>query len=213
MLKGSVRTLASQRSDKLRDLIRDLLAQALQDANSGNTKRAQRAVEIAPALLAVAAEHKTPAPSEYFREWVETLNRVKSLAPGHKMSNRVYESKIVLAEYRSAIQARPQPPDPDDVRRGPEGREIIGLKGPRKLERNIRVIRMTLVGGAQTLDGTHRTDVVFINTHIKYLGGEVSLSNVVFVNCTFDIAESDVDERLAEHVALRSPSFLIRADV
>jgi hypothetical protein len=46
---------------------------------------------------------------------------------------------------------------------------------------------LVVVTPSQTLDGIVWENVVFVNARIRYLGGPVTLRNVRFVNCTFDL--------------------------
>jgi hypothetical protein len=48
---------------------------------------------------------------------------------------------------------------------------------------------IVLVARNQTLDPFVWTDVVFLGTRIRYLGGPVTFRNIQFINCTFDVAD------------------------
>ena len=58
-------------------------------------------------------------------------------------------------------------------------------------------------GGDVLIDGLQLKSVVFVNTHIYYRGGPIILSNVYFLNCTFEIEQSANAQGLA--VALLAP--------
>ena len=54
----------------------------------------------------------------------------------------------------------------------PELSEILVPPSPRALADNVRVEDLTIVGAAQTLDGIHWRNVTFVNTHLRYQGGD-----------------------------------------
>jgi hypothetical protein len=137
-------------------------------------------------------------------------------------------ARIVLAEYRSSLE--PAPLIPDDrtalaasrklalcshTRTGafflsvvdgyglPKGADFFAPPS-QVLANDIWVEDLTLVGGAQTLDGIHWSDVMFIRSHLSYQGGELELRNVRFVNCTFEIAKSGRGENVARYITLDS---------
>jgi hypothetical protein len=62
---------------------------------------------------------------------------------------------------------------------------------------------------SQTLDGIAWENVVFVNTRIRYLGGPVTLKNVRFVNCTFDIKSSAPGEDLLQYAVLNKSELTI----
>jgi hypothetical protein len=72
---------------------------------------------------------------------------------------------------------------------------------------------MTLVGGvagvSQALDGIRWKNVNFVNIHIRYEGAEVLLSNVRFVNCTFDIVNDHRGELVTDYAILSVPKSLV----
>jgi hypothetical protein len=56
---------------------------------------------------------------------------------------------------------------------------------------NVRLIQgAVLVTSSQTLDDFVWEDVVFVGTRIRYKGGPLTLKNVRFVDCTFDVPSS-----------------------
>jgi hypothetical protein len=58
------------------------------------------------------------------------------------------------------------------------------------------------MGGMQSLDGFRWHGAVFVNSLIRYHGGELELSNTRFINCTFDFADSSRSPRVATYVTL-----------
>jgi hypothetical protein len=72
----------------------------------------------------------------------------------------------------------------------------------RLLSDNRFIDTIAFKNGEQTLDGFHWRNVVFVNTHIKYYGGEVELANVRFVQCTFQIVRDSHGSQMANYVAV-----------
>jgi len=64
-------------------------------------------------------------------------------------------------------------------------------------------------GGHQGLDGFAWKRVTFIGTRISYLGSPVTLQDVRFVNCTFDLPRTQKGAKLAQYVALSLPKLEI----
>lgn len=198
-VEGAIRILAAEHARLLQDLIRDLLAQAAEENRKGDLARATKAIQFVPVLLTSARERQIPASAEYFQELIETLNTIQPATS--TLSREIHQTRVGLAEYRSAIG--PVPPTPDRTV------TCIKLDPPYLLRRNISVTDSKLSGCTQVLDGIHWTNVVFVNAHVKYLGEEVSLRNVRFVNCTFEFTRNANGRRLAEHVALQQTSFTV----
>ncbi len=91
----------------------------------------------------------------------------------------------------------------------PETAEIILPPATRLFVDDVHVEGLRFEGASQTLDGIHWKNVTFINTRLRYEGGEVSLSNVRFVRCTFGISTDERGARLASAIALGQTSFVI----
>jgi hypothetical protein len=91
----------------------------------------------------------------------------------------------------------------------PETAEILLPPVTRLFADDVRVEGLTFEGASQTLDGIHWKNVTFINTRLRYEGGQVSLSNVHFVRCTFGFSADDRGARLASAIALGQTSFVI----
>lgn len=236
-VKNSIQTLAAEHTNRIKDLVDKLLAQAKADAKAGNPKRAAKALDVASTLIAAAEREKLPASDDDFGEWVSNLREVRASLNNKKVFEPVHKTSVALAEYRSSLQPPPViPPNPSQVkspfrftsieellaklqgkatvfdgRKLPPGGEFFRIRPPLqgKLSENVRIIGLIVVGASQTLDGIHWQDVVFVNTHIRYAGGEVELNNVRFVKCTFEIIQSNSGERLAQYVALKLPSLRI----
>ena len=91
----------------------------------------------------------------------------------------------------------------------PETAEIILPPATRIFADDVRVQGLTFEGASQTLDGIHWKNVTFINTRLRYEGGQVSLNNVRFVRCTFGFSSDERGARLASAIALGQTSFVI----
>jgi hypothetical protein len=143
-----------------------------------------------------------------------------------------FKASTDLAEYRSALEApneqgRPTPQkvlrtlvqfdSPDHVFNGIsfvlDDPNLTGIEiGPHlkgKLSEKLYYSNGTITGGNQTLDGIHWQNATFIGTRIRYNGGEVELSNVQFVNCTFEAPPNDRGFQLVNYAALASKRLTI----
>jgi hypothetical protein len=90
----------------------------------------------------------------------------------------------------------------------PSSSELLEPPSTRVFVDNIRVENLTFQGAAQTLDGIHWHNVVFIGTRLRYQGGEVDLQNVHFVRCSFGFTTDERGARLANAIALGQSSFV-----
>jgi len=232
-VESALQVLSSRMSPDDKDLILRLLSRAKEAAESGNATAAMQDTRLAAAYIFVARARRVPAPERYFSESVNALDRIEASSHSRAVLDVSLRTKVSLAEYRSSLNPQPAlspdqrtfqsplrfPPPPRidastfpaTVFRSelPEGVDF--LQGPlvRSLANNIRVENITFVDGSQTLDGIHWVDVVFVNTHVKYEGGEVDLRNVRFVNCTFAFSDSARSADLADHIALNNSSIVI----
>ncbi len=92
----------------------------------------------------------------------------------------------------------------------PDTSEILLPPSTRVMADGVRVVGLTMAGAAQTLDGIRWKDVTFVGTRLRYEGGEVSLQNVRFTNCTFGFSTGDRGARLADAIALGQRSFVMQ---
>ena len=92
----------------------------------------------------------------------------------------------------------------------PDTSEILLPPSTRVMADGVRVDGLTIAGAAQTLDGIRWKDVTFVGTRLRYEGGEVSLQNVRFKNCTFGFSTNDRGARLADAIALGRQSFVMQ---
>ena len=92
----------------------------------------------------------------------------------------------------------------------PDTSEILLPPSTRVMADGVRVDGLTIAGAAQTLDGIRWKNVTFIGTRLRYEGGEVSLQNVRFTNCTFGFSTDDRGARLADAIALGQRTFAMQ---
>jgi|SRR5579863_300862 len=88
--------------------------------------------------------------------------------------------------------------------------EILLPPSTRVMADGVRVDGLTIAGAAQTLDGIRWKNVTFVGTRLRYEGGEVSLQNVRFTNCTFGFSADERGARLADAIALGQRSFVMQ---
>ncbi len=92
----------------------------------------------------------------------------------------------------------------------PDTSEILLPPSTRVMADGVRVDGLTIAGAAQTLDGIRWKNVTFVGTRLRYEGGEVSLQNVRFTNCTFGFSADQRGARLADAIALGQRSFVMQ---
>jgi hypothetical protein len=80
----------------------------------------------------------------------------------------------------------------------PRGMDAFDPPSKSLAENNEWIDGLILYGVNQTLDGIEWKNVVFVDSHIKYLGGDIKLESVRFVNCTFDVPGNPRGAQLAD---------------
>lgn len=88
--------------------------------------------------------------------------------------------------------------------------EVLLPPSTRVMADGVRVDGLTITGAAQTLDGIRWKNVTFVGTRLRYEGGEVSLQNVRFTNCTFGFSADERGARLADAIAFGQRSFVMQ---
>ncbi len=216
-----------------RPLVRDSVRSAFDSARgytaAGDWNRALASTSMAVQILEDARSKRQPMSGESFDWLMAGLDGIAVSRVGPALQDQLMHARIVLAEYRSALEPAPLLPDNRtslaasrklalnshthignpflpvvDGYDLPAGAEFF-LPPSQVLATGVWVEDLTMVGGTQTLDGIHWRDVMFINARIHYLGGELELRNVRFVNCTFEIAPSARGENVARYITLDSP--------
>jgi hypothetical protein len=87
----------------------------------------------------------------------------------------------------------------------PEVSEILVPPSARAFADNTHVENVTIAGAAQTLDGIRWRNVTFIDTHLRYEGGELSLQNVRFIRCRFGLPTDARGASIANAIVLAPP--------
>lgn len=134
----------------------------------------------------VAAGGSIFAPSETPKVYL--TNMTLAFPPGGYMTIEGNGSELV---------ASPSHPDSD----------LFGaVSRPAGFAATIR--NLILHGPSQTLDDIEWQNVTFLDMHIKYLGGKLSLQNVRFVNCTFEFPRNDLGLEFAQYATLEPKNAL-----
>ena len=63
---------------------------------------------------------------------------------------------------------------------------------------------LTLQGVTQTLDGVEWKNVTFVNSRIRYRGGDLRLDGVHFVHCTFEVPTNSRGSQMADYATLEN---------
>jgi len=87
--------------------------------------------------------------------------------------------------------------------------EILEPPSSRLFTDEVRVENLTLAGAAQTLDGIHWKNIVFVGTRLRYEGGELDLHNVRFIRCMFGFTTDDRGARIANAIAQGQSSLVV----
>jgi hypothetical protein len=75
-------------------------------------------------------------------------------------------------------------------------------------EGHVHTNSFLLIAGADlVLDNLYARNVVVENSHVTYRGGPLILSNVTFINCTFDVVRKPIGQEFAEKALASVPTF------
>jgi hypothetical protein len=219
----------------------DAVDLAAQDVSAGNISQAEVAVDRAETVITAQRLESGSVPQEFFAPAIAALDRVLAKhSDDARLAEHVTLARISVAELRSSVEAEPPQSagakrvsiggprevaggvtlDPATAGAGildaalmPDTAEILLPPSSRAFADNVRVEDLILQGAAQTLDGVHWRNVTFVNTRLRYEGGELDLQNVHFVRCRFGFttdAGDDRSVRLANAIALGQSSITIR---
>jgi hypothetical protein len=86
----------------------------------------------------------------------------------------------------------------------PSGTDLLQTASGSLAKNSDSISGLTLDGVTQTLDGVEWKDVTFVNSRIRYRGGDLKLDNVHFVNCTFEVPSSSRGAQLADYATLEN---------
>lgn len=173
-----------------RKLLPGLLQEFLKKSSAGKPQELRRQLLLAQGLLKTAAKQRILSDPQQLSRVGHMLRELE--AKNATQKPLVWETLTELINYRSALNARfyPAPQIPGAIAR------TIAIKaGPGV---RFTVSRSVLVNFEQALDGGVWKDVIFRNCLIKYDGGPVSLENVYFEDCRFQLAPSPNGETFSE---------------
>jgi len=91
----------------------------------------------------------------------------------------------------------------------PSGTDIVQTRGGSLAQNADSISGLTLNGVTQTLDGIEWKDVTFVNSRVRYRGGDLKLENVHFVHCTFEVPVNTRGAQLADYATLESGALKI----
>lgn len=228
-LAASADTSADVRASNWQRDFSGALAIAAQDVADGQVGAAEVAVDRAETILTTQRLISASAEPEFFEPALAALDRVLAQRPDDlRLREHVTLARISLAEFRSSLVAEPPPPPnarrvaigvPREVAAGdtldpasfggsildatlmPDTAEILLPPSSRAFADNVRVENLIVQGAAQTLDGLRWHNVTFIDTRLRYEGGELDLQDVHFVRCRFGFSTDDRGARLATAIA------------
>jgi hypothetical protein len=221
----------SKKLDSLpQQISKALMSKAASAAASKDFETSMRALDLSSTLLKVGAADRLSSPPVFFKEAIKQLNAIEKepLAPT-EIRLSVHAARQALADYRTSITqfgTAPLKGHPMTDQDAIEAADALGwtvLRAPPGVEQfefdfksqglsNSNYIHgLALVGGEQILDQHARWhDILFMNMRIIYRGGPLDLSNVTFVNCTFDTTpDSSNSAALLEAAALDKRSAII----
>ena len=222
--------IASQTDAKLEhlraDLIKEVISEGKKLAAQKQFADAVDASEAAAILTEVARENHSPADPQFFRDAIQKVNYVESVSEGPSvLAHPVYQVRVALASYRSALETPPSLPNTaKNVHKplteqqllhqmarsntvyhwsGDPGVPFFILEYPvASLATASEIDNGVFADGWMTLDGFRLIGTTFINTHITYNGGVTELKGVKFVNCTFSIVPNARGVALTEYITL-----------
>jgi hypothetical protein len=205
-----------------------LAHQSLSDANAeaanANVAGAAQALQNAIGLLQNAKTLKARVKPDFFETAVSLLDDLDASLIGREIAPQAHDARLVLADYRSALQPRPSlPRNATEVIEtigpklvvagghliwfGPPGQEMIRIPPPSPPRLvYVEFDGVALEGGSQTLDNAAWRQVIFLNMHLFYQGGNLILENVKFINCTFDVVRSTKARQVLDYAALDQSS-------
>ncbi len=210
---------------------KDSLDASARFAASGDLAAAEISVDSAESFVTIARLERISAPVGFLQSASDQLDHVLEQGPGDRhLFEHVTSVRIELAAYRSSVE--PIPPaagghsaieaprevqakqilNPATLKASyldatslPDASEILLPPASRALADDVRVENVTIAGAAQTMDGIRWSNVTFINTRLRYDGGELSLENVRFVRCRFGLPNSTRGAQIATAVILAPP--------
>ena len=165
-------------------------------------------------------------PTEFITGISAQLFRIKAASP--TLSPTAHASLLRLAYLQTTLEAEPQIPDRNDYRgcdpiagqninfsnnvyRFGEGNPCGLSAAPSQSEKTlgIYISNSFVEGGTHTLDGIVWDHDTFVRSRIQYHGGLVSLTKILFVDCTFQILDTPQGDQVINFAISRVPHLSI----
>jgi hypothetical protein len=164
------------------------LAQLRSSLNSATLMPAAAGADSGAAPRGAAGAQPIKSGSDY--------TRVTILSPRSVPANAIVDAALLGGKFVDATAM-------------PGSAEIFLPPSSRIFADGVKVSGLDISGASQTLDGIHWDGVTFSGTRLRYEGGEVSLRNVHFAQCTFGFIPSERGARLATAIALGQTTIFI----
>ena|ERR1700676_1639163 len=203
-VETAVRIIGAKQGGDTKDLVDEALTAAVNASDSGNFASAQKILSIANRILERQKRVKALASDEFFKRALRNY-QVLRVNPSPAVSQEAFSGKKQLAEYRSAISTIPPGfhASNSTVHIGTlkyvNGRPYLSdsfLSGPQAIS--------NAPEGGFDIDGFILENVVIDNVKIIYKGGPVTLRNVHFVNCEFQVPITPKSDQLLDAVIQES---------
>jgi hypothetical protein len=213
------------------------LASAEQDVADGQLGAGEIALDRAETVLTTERLIGASANPEFFAPALSALDRLAARKPADtRLFEHVTLTRISLAEFQTSLTAEPvgtadakrvaigvprevaagETLDPSsfngkilDASLMPDTSEILVPPSSRSFKDGILVENLVMQGAAQTLDGVHWRNVIFVGTRLRYQGGELDLKDVQFVRCRFGFVTDERGANLASAIAQGKTSIQI----
>jgi hypothetical protein len=202
-LEDAVRIIASGQGGDVPKLVDEVLKVAQARADSGNMESARNLIDTSNDLIAKQREARKPVTEDFFKKVLPTYRTLATAQPDERISNAALSGIVQLAEYRSAVSTVPSTFHPkttvNSITAGSLG---FGPDGKVHISDALIVGENALATSSEgtVLDGLVLDNVVFQGAKIIYKGGPVTLHNVWFVDCQFQVSKTANVERVLEAV-------------
>jgi hypothetical protein len=170
---NALRIRSKSQSGDTQELIKEILSQAKDLSRLGRLDSANKFLAVAARMTARDAQARKPASPEFFQQSVQHLDAMRSQP---QLDQSSHLARLQLALYRSALNTIDRGAALNNYEAGVKPGTVVNGG--------------SITGGQQILDGVNWSNFTFIDSHIIYRGGPVTLSNVNFVNCTFEVPQS-----------------------
>lgn len=208
-LDDAVRIIASGQGGDIQKLVDEVLKVAQARAESGNVESARNLIDTSNDLIAEQKEARKPVAEDFFKKVLPTYRTLAVAQPDDRVSNAALSGLVQLAEYRSAVSTTPATFHPKTTLNSFSGSFVIGRDGRVHMSDALIVGEKAFANSSEgtVIDGMVLDNVVFQDAKIIYKGGPVTLHNVWFINCQFQVSRVPNVERLLEAV-IQQPSNL-----